>query len=419
MPQAQERVSVPFSSQSPRADSSDDQSGKSGGRPYSMEIAASIRQLDLTAWDQVCPLRTDPFMAPGLLHAVESSMAADASCWFILFRDADERPVAAATMSTYVMDATVLATGVSAKIAKLVSRVAPSLTRLKILFLGMPFSASQSHVRFAPGADRRLIVKQLSELLETKARETNSEIIVAKEFQESELEWASCLEDFGYRRADSLPMNYVPTQYGSFNEYLGAVNSRKRRDLKKSEKKFRNANLELVVCCGDEAAERFTDRAHKLYENVLLRSKNQAEYLPKQFFIELAKQLPDSTKFIYVYQVDQLVSFGCWMESETVFAPLYVGVDYEKNRELGLYFKMMYLCVDQGLKSNCQELWIGASADEVKHDKLGTYQEPRYLYVRGGWWLARLLLKPAFRMVFPPHPVLYPREAPPAVRKAA
>jgi len=419
MLKTQELMTRPHATRSSLVDARGNVQTISSLRKYSTEIAETIREIDLEAWEQLCPRRADPFMNPGLLYAAEKSMSADASCWYILFRDSEHRPVAAATMSTYVMDSTVLASGVSATIARLISRVVPSLARMKILFLGMPFSASQSHVRFAPDADRRLIVEQLSELLEAKARETKSEIIVAKEFQESELEWASLLAEHGYRRADSLPMNYMPTRYGCFNDYLGSLRSGRRRELKVAEKKFRNAKLKLVVCGGDEAAERFTDRAHKLYENVLFHSENRAEYLPREFFVQLATQLPDSAKFVYVYEQDQLVSFGCWLESQTVFALFYVGFDYERNRELGLYFNMLFQCVDRGLRSNGRELWIGANADEVKHHKLGTYQEPRYLFVRGGWWLTRLLLKPAFPMFFPPHQVLYPREPVPSARDEA
>lgn len=403
-----QNVTSPHARRSSSVDPTGDAGPISSSSGYTTEIAETIHEIDLKAWEQLCPHRTDPFMNPGLLYAAETSMSPEASCWYLLFRDSDHRAVAAAAMSTYVLDSTVLATGVSAKIAKAVSRVIPSLTRMKILFLGMPFSASQSHVRFAPDADRRLVVALLSELLETKARETKSELIVAKELQESELEWASSLEEYGYRRADSLPMNYMLTWFGSFNDYLESLRSGRRRELKVAEKKFRNASLTPVVCCGEEAAERFTDRAHKLYENVLFHSENRAEYLPREFFVELAKQLPETAKFIYVYDQDQLVSFGCWLESETVFTLFYVGFDYERNRDLGLYFNMLFHCVDLGLKSNSRELWVGANADEVKHHKLCTYQEPRYLYIRGGWWLARLLLKPAFHLFFPPHKVLYP-----------
>jgi hypothetical protein len=156
-----------------------------------------------------------------------------------------------------------------------------------------------------------------------------------------------------------------------------------------------------------------------LYENVLFRSETRAEYLPKAFFIELARQLPDAAKFLYIYEKERLVAFGCCLVSDAVFAPLYAGIDYERNRDLALYLNLLFISVDEGLRSKSRELWVGANADEMKHNKLGTYQEPRYLYVRGGWWLARLLLKPAFKVFFPPHELLYPREQMPGTRKAA
>lgn len=387
---------------------------------YSLELSDSIQNVDLEAWQKLAPSRTDIFMNPGLLGAVETSMAADASFWYAVFRDTDNRPVASATISTYLIDSTVLAVGVGAKIAKFVGRVVPALTRMKILFLGMPFSAGQSHVRFARQADRTVIAKQLAELLEQKAKETKSEIIVAKEFQEHELEWASGFEAFGYRRADSLPMNYMPTKYESFDASLKPLRSKNRSEIRRERKKIRNSEkLTHLWCRGEEAARRFDQSAHKLYENVLFRSKTRSEYLPREFFTELALRIPDNVEFSYCYEGEQLISFGCCLSNDEIFYPLYAGLDYERNVKYSLYSNLLFEGADRGLQSGCPNLWVGANADALKNRKLGTYQEPRYLYVRGGWWLARLILKYGFTIFFPRHEVLYPRETSEALTAAA
>lgn len=386
---------------------------------YLLEISDSIQNVDQDAWQRLCPAKADVFMNPGLLAAVESSMASDASFWYILFRDSQNNPVAAATISTYIIDSTVLAVGIGAKMAKVVSKVIPSLTRTKILFLGMPFSSGQSHVRLAPHADRNIIVRQVAELLESKAKETKAEIIVAKEFQESELEWASGLEKYGYRRADSLPMNYMTTEFDDFDSYLEHLRSKKRCELRRVRNKLNHRDVTIVNCHGEEAARRLDDRAHALYENMLFRSQTRSEHLPREFFVEIARQMPQAAEFHFVYEGDLLVAFGCCVHSETCYCPLYGGLDYERNAKYDLYSNLLFEGVNLGLKSGRPELWVGANADELKHRKLGTYQEPRYLFVRGGWWLAKLILKAAFNLFFPRHEVLYPREQPPAVGKVA
>ena len=51
-----------------------------------------------------------------------------------------------------------------------VRKLFPGLTQVKILMCGLPFSAGQSHLAFAPGADRPRILEQLDLLLRQLAR---------------------------------------------------------------------------------------------------------------------------------------------------------------------------------------------------------------------------------------------------------
>ena len=67
-----------------------------------------------------------------------------------------------------------------------VQKLLPSLTQLKILMCGLPFSAGQNHLAFAPGADRPRILQQLDLLLRQIARRESAKLIVFKEFGEQE-----------------------------------------------------------------------------------------------------------------------------------------------------------------------------------------------------------------------------------------
>lgn len=375
---------------------------------YSVDLYDTIADVDRDAWRPLCPADSDIFMKPELLQATENSMT-DAKCWYVLVRNAERKPAAAAVISSYALDAAVMAVGFGAKVAKAVGKIVPPLTRLKLLYLGTPFCSGQSHVRIAPDADRESVVRQLDEVMTRKARETKAEIIVAKEFQDEELPWTSLLERFGYRRADSMPMNYVPVDCSSFEEYLRTRKSKKRADLRRTRKRMTQGRLERVVCRGEDAARRYDARAQQLYENVLFKSQTRSEYLPAEFFREIARQLPDNAEFVYYYAGDRLLAFACCLFAEGTYIPLYAGIDYECNREYDLYLNILYECVDRGLQFAPRHIWLGANADDIKHAKLNTFQEPRHLYVKGAWWLTRFALRLSFGLFFPEHPLRYPK----------
>ena len=129
------------------------------------------------------------------------------------------------------------------------------------------------------------------------------------------------------------------------------------------------------------------------------------------FFRELARQLPDNTVFTYVYREDKIIGFLASLFSETTFHGLFVGLDYSLNSQSELYFNLLYHLVDIALRRRSQAIYVGQTADEIKNYKLGSYQEPMSIYVKGGRWTMRLVLKAAFSAIFPSRPIQFPRES--------
>ncbi|QDT41537.1 hypothetical protein Pan241w_16000 [Gimesia alba] len=373
------------------------------------ELWDSIDAVDGPAWDQLCQPAENLFMQRSLLGAIERSLSDDAQFWYVLFRDQDQRPVCAAAFSAYTLDISLLAEGFSAKVAQQVAKVAPGLLQLKVIFLGMPVSAGQNHICFAVDADRAAILKQLDELLVSKAREVKAECILAKEFSEAELPLMQPLLDCGYRLADSLPMNHMQPEHADFDGFLASLKSDTRGKLRKSIKKIKKNQLRFEYYRGTEAAERMTDEVYQLYRNVLDRAKIQLERLPKSFFLEMLQGLPDNMEVIFLYEEDRVLAFGACLFTDSVFVPIYLGVDYENNSKYDLYFNMLFETADRALKQGARDIVLGQSADDVKHFKLRSYQQPLYLYSKGISLSARLAMSCCFSLLFPKRALRFPR----------
>ena len=89
----------------------------------------------------------------------------------------------------------------------------------------MPVSCGSSHLRFAPQADRAAVLRSLDEIMQAFAAEERAHCFLFKEFEPHEAGDLTSLEELGYRRADSLPMNCVPPHYQSFEDYLSKISS--------------------------------------------------------------------------------------------------------------------------------------------------------------------------------------------------
>jgi predicted N-acyltransferase len=377
---------------------------------YSNSVYQSIREVDWDEWNSVRDASRDVFMDPRFIEAVENSLT-DCRYRHVLVRDGSGRPVATACLSSFVLDGASLTEGASRKLFELVGRVVPWFVRSKLILCGLPVSAGQSHVRFAPEADRETVLRIIDSVARRFASAEWARLIMFKEIDPDGCRELAPLVSLGYRRADSFPMNLANSDFRDFDDYVAHVNSDKRRKIRRSQQKFLKSGLRVVQLYGrDGAADIYTDEVHRLYEAVADGSEVQFEHVPPDLLRELARRLPDNTVFTFVYSGNQIVGFTFWLISDRTFHALLVGMNYEVNSKCELYFNLSYQSIDFGLKRRAQEVCIGQSTDELKHRKLGCYQVPMSIFVKGGRWSMRLVLKFAFAWIFPARPITFPRE---------
>ena len=85
---------------------------------------------------------------------------------------------------------------------------------------------------------------------------------------------------------------------------------------------------------GEGVDKLYTDEVHKLYEAVLQKARLKFERIPAEFFRELARQMPEESKYTFFYKGDKVVGVCSAMTSPVYHCMLYCGVDYElKNPE--------------------------------------------------------------------------------------
>jgi predicted N-acyltransferase len=377
---------------------------------YEFGVYDSIDRVDPGEWNSLRDAASDPFMDPHFIEAVEVGFGKACRFRHVIVRDTQRRPMAIACLSSYSIGGASLARGRVQKVLAGLERAAPWLFRSKLILCGLPVSAGQSHLRFAPQADRAAVLRCLDRVACQFARREWARLILFKEIDEAGCTDLGPLESLGYRRADSFPMNRVEPGSRDFTDYLSKFPSKKRRPIRRSQKRLPENGLRAVELFGrDGVADLYTEQVHGLYEAVMNRSAVQFEHLPPEFPRELARRMPDNTVFTLIYRGDEIVGFSMSLVSETTFHGMVLGVDYDVNAEAELYFNLLYQSMDSAFRHGAQEICIGQTTDAMKHDKLGCYQVPLSIYVKGGRWTMRAVLKAGFSSIFPPRPLLYPR----------
>jgi predicted N-acyltransferase len=266
---------------------------------------------------------------------------------------------------------------------------------------GSPVSTGESHLRIAPGFDANAVLHALDQLLLSLARGEGAHFIVFKEFGLKQAGQTDSLAALGYIRADSLPMNSFPTRFRDFDHVCASFRARYRNQAVRSRKKFERSGLHVVHLRGSKGVDAlYTDDVHRLYLAVVDRAKTKLEYLPAEFFREIARQFSDDATFTLIYQDKRIVGFICGVLDQHTYFNFFCGFDHELNEETDLYFNLMYEDLDYALRQNPRFIQIGQSANEFK-SRMGCFLEPRCFYVKTRLSFLQPLLRAASPLLFP------------------
>jgi predicted N-acyltransferase len=369
---------------------------------YSVQIWDSVDEIDVPAWESLRH-EDDLFMDLRMLRVTAGSMVDTDTFSFLLIRDANRTPVAATCLWRFMLKGTLLAQdNWIIRGVKRISKVIPALNYHRVLVVGMPVSAGQNNLRFAPGVNRDEIMAVLNEKLMSVSRAEGLRYIIFKEFEQRDPAVVASFERLGYHVADSLPMNQFDATCNSFEAYLATLTSKKRSQIKNSYKKVKTDTLRLVVTSdSEEVANLYTEPVHQLYHSVLERAEARLEKLPPTFFRELSRQFGAKTSFNFIMEGDTVRAFGVVLYSDEVAYPLYVGVNYELNAEHELYFNVMFSMFEESLRRGVKLVSWGQTADQFKQMKLGCYQTPRHFFIKGTNRFSEALIMMLFPHLFP------------------
>jgi predicted N-acyltransferase len=379
----------------------------------------SIARVDRAAWEHVraaCP--PNAFMDPRFLAVVETTMAAVCRFWHVQFFDEAERPLACATLSSFSIDLAIVAGERTKKFVGVLRRPFRKFLYLPVIFCGVPVSAGQTNVLLPATTEPGAILAALDEIATDLARRERIHLVVVKEVAEAERARFDGLLGRGYHRAETPVMHRFGRRFPDFAAYLAALRSHYRYDVERSTKKLAQSGLSVArLTAPDEIASAYDERAHGLYEAVVANSENQLEVLPRAFFLELARAFPGQVALTAIRDGERIVAFNWSLSTDDTYQYLFCGLDYAINREVDLYFNVMYAELDHALRAGAANVLLGQTSDTFKA-RLGCQPEARYVYAKGAGTLLGRLIALGFRVLLPKQPTppvydIWKKEPPP------
>src|SRR5688572_15171898 len=272
---------------------------------FAFAVADRIDFFDKTHWDKVTS-NDSLFLSRRYLRVLEDAGPDNLrQCYALVFRD--KEPVAA-----------IAAQIVTISVARLRSKSAREipLDRLeeKMLVCGNLLSWGMHGIAFAPNVDQGPLWPAVAEAIYRLRRVDklfgDTAFVMVKDIPDSYAASATALSRFSYRELETEPnmVLEISPQWKSYDDYLGNLTSKYRKQAKQIEKDVAAAGCTVEEIKSDEIARR-AEQLHALYLQTHKNARLRLVTLPVAFQPTLAKQLGDDLRFTILRKDDQLLGF--------------------------------------------------------------------------------------------------------------
>lgn len=258
-----------------------------GAATLSLSLHPAIGEVDPAEWD-ACAGADNPFVSHAFLSALEDSGSANARTGWLpqhaVLRDEAGAVLAVAPMyakshsyGEYVFDH-----GWANALERAGGDYYPKLQ------VAVPFSPVPGP-RLLRRPDSTVPLGALAGALTQACRQLNLSSVHVTFCTEDE--WGA-LGEAGWLRRIGMQFHWENAGYASFEEFLGALSSRKRKVLRRERRDAQAAGLTFHALSGTDITERHWDAFYRFYRGTVDRKWGSA-YLTRRFFSLLSERLGD------------------------------------------------------------------------------------------------------------------------------
>jgi predicted N-acyltransferase len=320
---------------------------------FSLKVVSSIRRIDAAAWD-ACAGAGNPFVSYAFLSALEDSGSVSPENGWApqhLVLEDDGRVVGCAPLylknhsyGEYIFD-----WGWAQAYERAGGRYYPKL---------------QCAVPFTPATGPRLLVAETTPQREELQRALADGMMeLARQLKVSSVHVTFATEaehrlmsEEGLMPRLSEQFHWKNEGYGSFDDFLAALSSRKRKTIRR-EREVANSRVRISTLTGGDITARHWDAFYRFYMNTSDRKWGQA-YLNREFFSLLSDRLKDAVVLVMGEEDGELVCGALNLRGgDTLFGRNWgTAVDYPMLHFEVCYYRAMDFAIAEKLT------WVEAGA---------------------------------------------------------
>lgn len=242
-------------------------------------------------------------------------------------------------------------------------------------FHGIAFAKGEEPAQLWPAVAEALYRIRRSERL---LGQTN--IVMVKDITERET-GLEALRRFSYRPMATEPnmVLEINPAWRSYDDYLGALDAKYRRNAKDQLKKLAAAGCAIERLADLNAHSR---RLHELYMSVHENAPLRWFTLPEEFLPALANALGDDFRCLVVRRGEELLGFVSVLRNGETAIAYYIGFDRGAAADgVPVYLRLLHSTISTAIEWGCTRLSLGRTALEPKAT-MGAKPEPMTFWLR-------------------------------------
>ncbi len=159
------------------------------------------------------------------------------------------------------------------------------------------------------------------------------------------------LADVGYHPRLTLQYHFRNQGWETFDDYLGAMRSKRRREIRRERRKVAEQGLTVRMLGGEELDDEHWRAIERFYRDTSSRKWGQA-YLSSDFFVQIRETFSHRVRFAAGYAGDDLVAGALCFERDEGLYGRYWGCDarFEQLHFETCFYAPIEDCIERGVQ---------------------------------------------------------------------
>ena len=271
-------------------------------------------------------------------------------------------------------------------------------SHIYVLFCGNVFLSGEYGTFLKDGEDKIPTFKAIAEGVKQLTKSTKKlNAVFIKDFEDESLYITDHLQSYDYASMHVEPNMIISLkpEWHSFEAYKNVLKSKYRVKANKADSKSKRLDAKFFT---EDDIKSHKQQLQELYQNTIDNADFNAQILNLDTYIHLKKAFMDKFTVKGYFLEGELVGFLSAMQNGRHLDAHFIGIDYAKNKEFGIYTRILNDYVRLGVASKSDQINLGRTASEIK-STLGATPKTLTCYFKHKRYLPNQVLKPFIKNV--------------------